>query len=513
VLGGWYSRSGFKTVVFVRSGAVSRFALVVVTAGLLCLLPSANGFAATAGSSFTYQGVLSSGGLPANGVFDLEFGLFDAPVAGNQVGTTATQSAIPIADGLFTVPLDFGSAAFGGDARWLEIGVRVNGSGAAFTTLTPRQSLTPTPYAITALGGWSDTGNAGTVPATNFVGTTDNSPLAVRTNNVEALRVLPGNGSSGGNVGIGTTSPAFPLDVNGAINATGQYALGGVPILHTPGNGTNTFVGPFAGARNTTGSGNTGTGTAALGNTTTGVNNTAVGAGALQSNTTGLQNTAIGTGTLASNLIGQNNTAVGETALAASTGSGNTGVGALTLQQDTTGQFNTAVGVTSMSANTSGGSNSAFGVGALANNTTGVNNTAVGGGAGVGSANGNTTGSNNTFIGNGSGPGTATQVTNATALGFKASVSESNAVVLGGTGANAVNVGIGTQAPQSALQVAGNGNGYGAYVQIPIVSSASPPPAADCDTTTFAGRMVLEDNAGVITLWVCSASRGTWIAK
>ena len=72
-------------------------------------------------------------------------------------------------------------------------------------------------------------------------------------------------------------------------------------------------------------------------------------------------------------------------------------------------------------------------------------------------ANANTTGSNNTFIGYQAGPGTATQLTNATALGANALVSASNALVLGGTGANAVNVGIGTADPQAVLDITSEG--------------------------------------------------------
>jgi hypothetical protein len=56
------------------------------------------------------------------------------------------------------------------------------------------------------------TGNAGTNPATNFLGTTDAQPLVIRTNNTEWMRV-----TANGNVGIGTTGPVAKLDV-----ATGQ---------------------------------------------------------------------------------------------------------------------------------------------------------------------------------------------------------------------------------------------------------------------------------------------------
>ena len=50
--------------------------------------------------------------------------------------------------------------------------------------------------------GWSLNGNAGTTVGTNFLGTTDAQDFAIYTNNVERMRV-----QSGGNVGIGITSP------------------------------------------------------------------------------------------------------------------------------------------------------------------------------------------------------------------------------------------------------------------------------------------------------------------
>src|SRR5581483_8305824 len=57
-----------------------------------------------------------------------------------------------------------------------------------------------------------------------------------------------------------------------------------------------------------------------------------------------------------------------------------------------------------------------------------------------------------TYIGSGASPG-ADNLTNATAVGANAIVSASNAVVLGGTGASAVNVGIGVAAPADALDI------------------------------------------------------------
>ena len=105
--------------------------------------------AAPLGTAFTYQGRLNDGGQPANGRYDLKFILFDVPEFGFPVGQIITNTALAVSGGLFTAELDFGTNVFTGEARWLEIGVRTNGSG-GFTTLVPRQPLTPTPYALYA---------------------------------------------------------------------------------------------------------------------------------------------------------------------------------------------------------------------------------------------------------------------------------------------------------------------------------------------------------------------------
>lgn len=100
------------------------------------------------GTAFTYQGRLTDGGGAANGSYDLQFKLFDAAAGGSQVGATVTLADQAVTDGLFTVELDFGNTAFQGAARWLQVEVRPGADIGAYTVLSPRQELTPAPYAI-----------------------------------------------------------------------------------------------------------------------------------------------------------------------------------------------------------------------------------------------------------------------------------------------------------------------------------------------------------------------------
>lgn len=100
-----------------------------------------------AGKAFTYQGELIQDGQPVNQACDFQFSLHDDSVAGNQVGGAIQLLNEPVADGRFTVVLDFGDA-FDGKARWLGIAVRCPAGVGPYTPLTPRQELTPAPYAI-----------------------------------------------------------------------------------------------------------------------------------------------------------------------------------------------------------------------------------------------------------------------------------------------------------------------------------------------------------------------------
>lgn len=206
-------------------------------------------------TAFTYQGQLKQAGVPVSETCDFEFSLWNGdndPTPGSEVATTIPLTT-EVGNGLFKVELDFGSAVFSGSPRWLEIKVCCSSPcSPTFVTLTPRQPMTATPYAIHTRGIFvDDAGNVG-------IGTKDprvdveiaplgeNADLQLRAGtaggtlstgwNLAAhgadgsFRIGQHNGSeftdwltidSNGRVGIRKTDPEVPLDVAGRIQANG----------------------------------------------------------------------------------------------------------------------------------------------------------------------------------------------------------------------------------------------------------------------------------------------------
>ena len=128
---------------------MARNFLACLMTAAVCLFAANSQAQTPAGTAFTYQGRLNMSGAPASGTHDFEFRLYDAPTGGNQIGATDGISGVDVDGGLFSVSLDFGAGAFGGDARWLEIAVRESGES-GFTTLSPRTEVTPAPQAVYA---------------------------------------------------------------------------------------------------------------------------------------------------------------------------------------------------------------------------------------------------------------------------------------------------------------------------------------------------------------------------
>jgi len=137
------------------------------------------------GQAFTYQGLLQDGGQPANGIFDLSFGLFSAESGGTATATLQVND-LAVTNGVFTAVLDFPASSFIGAPRWIGLSVRPGTATGAFTALTPRQPVTPTPYAI----------HAGTVNASGLIGQVTDANLSATLSTPRAF-THPGNTFTG----------------------------------------------------------------------------------------------------------------------------------------------------------------------------------------------------------------------------------------------------------------------------------------------------------------------------
>jgi hypothetical protein len=276
---------------------------------------------------------------------------------------------------------------------------------------------------LPSAGGWSLTGNAGTVDSINFVGTTDLTPLNFRANNQPSGRIDPNLETTFFGYQAGMNETGF------ANSATGYQALfsnlsgfnnvaNGWKALYSNTTGWhNTAIGVNALYMNTSGNNNTADGHYALNSNTTGQNNTASGVSSLDYNTTGNNNTAYGLSSLVSNSNGNNNTASGYNSLYNNyAGSSNVAIGAYSLYTNTISSNLVAIGDSALFSNTSP-QNTAVGYQALALNTMGAANTAVG----YGSLRDNSSGNEITAVGALTNTGQGAFIT---LLGYSASAAE-----------------------------------------------------------------------------------------
>lgn len=291
---------------------------------------------------------------------------------------------------------------------------------------------------------WLISGNAGTVGNQHFVGTTDNRPLLLKTNNITRAFI----DSTSGYVGIGTTTPSGTLDNRGAtilgarmmtsfssgtnslgasVNTVDSFTTFIIPqttsgltiTLPTPSKNTDGRIITIA---------NTGTVSFMVAGLTLEVNNavsfiwaqsqwrmvadgTANGSfnvpnkyiapstlglmSGAAANTIAQDNIAIGTNALNENITGSRNIAIGGSALRyGKTSFANVAIGAEALTYASSGNRNVAIGHKALYVNTAD-SNFAIGAFSLTSNTTGKGNTAVGNNA----LKSNVTGSGNTAVG------------------------------------------------------------------------------------------------------------------
>ena len=202
--------------------------------------PTVEPLAASAalGTTFTYQGQLKSGGELVNANCSMAFRLYDDVSSGNLVGNPIT-TTVPIGNGQFAVGLDFG-AVFDGDARWLDIRVMCPGDS-SYITLTPRQPLNPTPYAlqVAQLTAYNPNNRGASV---NLDWYNDWPRIRYGGNGTGAANgfLIQGQGDStkmtildNGDVSIGTPNDRARLTIESGSNQRAVYLSGGPSISFT----------------------------------------------------------------------------------------------------------------------------------------------------------------------------------------------------------------------------------------------------------------------------------------
>ncbi len=150
----------------------------------------------------SYQGRLEVGGGLADGTYQMYFNVYNQQAGGSFVssaGSAASPISVEVVDGLFTVELDLNAEqTYNGTSRWLQIHVRRVGE-AQYVQLSPRQRLSPAPFANFALD----------IPA-----------------QWKAFSFVPGVGpvyNGSGRVGIGTDAPTHRLHASTPDRLAGLF--------------------------------------------------------------------------------------------------------------------------------------------------------------------------------------------------------------------------------------------------------------------------------------------------
>jgi|KBSSwiStaDraftv2_1062776.scaffolds.fasta_scaffold07894_5 hypothetical protein len=356
-------------------------------------------FVCAQSTEFTYQGTLSNAGSPANGGYDFEFLLYDAVAGGSQLGSTMALNNVAVANGSFTVKLNFGNQFISGANRFLEIRLRPTGQ-AGMTILTPRQPVTSAPYSIKSLSS-ENALQLGGILAGQYVLTSDPRMTDPR---------APTPGSSN-YVQNGTVAQSANFNITGSgsadsFNAVLGYSQGGSRLIAAVGT-TNLFAGWSSGISNT-GSNNSFFGTSAGARNAAGNSNSFFGSSSGTANISGSFNTFVGSLTGSRNTASENTFVGSDSGKVNVTGTQNAFFGSGSGEANTTGSNNSFFGRNAGALNTAGLSNSFFGHNAGQSNTEGDNNSFFGRAAGQS----NTTGFNNSFFGFNAGGANSTGVTN-----------------------------------------------------------------------------------------------------
>ena len=408
----------------------------------LCVCLALSTTALGQSDKFTYQGRLAEAGQPVNGLYDISFGIFQSATGGSPLFSQVILG-VTVTNGVFTVEVNINGSCpncFAGGTRFLELAVRPHDIG-SLTTLSPRQPINSTPYAIKS--GRATTADLLSVNCVSCVSSSQIASVngSAVAGTIPVASVPSGSASYIQNTNVLQSSSNFSISGNGtvlgelrggSVSSFSNFRLGTMRVLDANGPYTlaelslsNTFLGESAGV-NTTPSPNT------------------IDQG-------GKLNSFFGAGAGKTNVGGNSNSFFGTLAGTASTNADyNSFFGTFAGQNNTLGEGNVFIGYSSGDRNTGGHNNALVGYDANFINTNNSND-------------------GNTLLGafsraSSSGP---TGRDNATAIGFRAQVDRGNSIVLGsisginGCTANndcdSVNVGIGTTQPVEKLHIAVNG--------------------------------------------------------
>ena len=152
------------------------------------------------GTAFTYQGQLKNSGAAVNSATDMQFSLWTAASGGSQVGSTVTNLAVPVSQGLFSSAVDFGVNPYtSSQSLFLQIAVRNPAGSGSYVPMGSRQAITPAPFSLATRGLNVNASNRAGILANPFFTNDVSLTLGSAGGAFPSSNILFQNGAGGGN--------------------------------------------------------------------------------------------------------------------------------------------------------------------------------------------------------------------------------------------------------------------------------------------------------------------------